>query len=388
MRVLFLTHSFPRFVGDAPGSFLHRLAVALREKDVEVRVIAPAAENLAPREDLDGIHVERFRYAPAGLENLAYTGNMAQEVASSWSARLFLTTFLGAEFLRTSWERRSFRPDVLHAHWWFPSGVVGMSLTVFSRVPLVTTMHGTDLRLAIQVPASRPVLRQVVRKSKRVTTVSRWLATELERVVPDAKSIVAPMPVATEKFAPHGSRESNRFLFAGRLNRQKGLDHLLRAFAAMQELAILDVVGEGNDAGNLKLLASQLGVSDRVTWHGQLRQPDLVRMYQAATAVVVPSIDEGLGLVAAEALLCETPVIAFRSGGLTDIIEHDRTGILVTPGVTDELASALDRILQAPENAHDLAVRGREQVLAKLSPESAASNYADIYQQAIAKHQT
>ena len=388
MRVLFLTHSFPRFVGDAPGSFLLRLAVALSDVGVEVRVVAPAARDLEAREDIEGIHVERFRYAPRGFENLAYTGNMAHEVASSWSGKLFLTTFLGSELLRSSWERRDFRPDVIHAHWWFPSGVVGMSLAGLSRAALVTTLHGTDLRLAVQAAASRPVLRQVLKRSKRVTTVSRWLASELIKIAPDARPIVAPMPVATERFSPHGSREVNRFLFAGRLNAQKGLDHLLRAFAAMERLAMLDVVGEGNDAAQLKLLASQLGVSDRVTWHGQLKQPELVRKYQSATAAVVPSVDEGLGLVAAEALLCETPVVAFRSGGLTDIIEDRRTGILVTPGVTSELAAALDEILEFPERAHALAAAGREHVLAAFSPESAATNYADIYRQAIGKQQT
>jgi glycosyltransferase involved in cell wall biosynthesis len=196
------------------------------------------------------------------------------------------------------------------------------------------------------------------------------------------------MPVAIERFVPHGSRESNRFLFAGRLNKQKGLDHLLRAFAAMKQLALLDVVGEGSDDATLKLLASQLGISDRVTWHGQLKQPDLVKMYQSAAAVVVPSVDEGLGLVAAEALLCETPVIAFRSGGLTDIVEHERTGILVTPGVTTELAQALDDVLESPERAHDLAVAGRSHVLATLSSETAAVKYADIYRDAIGQRET
>jgi len=85
------------------------------------------------------------------------------------------------------------------------------------------------------------------------------------------------MPVATEKFEPRGDHHPNRFLFAGRLNRQKGLDPLLRAFASMRGTAMLDVVGEGANAGELKLLASQLGVSDRVVWHGQLKQPELKR---------------------------------------------------------------------------------------------------------------
>ena len=387
MKVLFLTHSFPRFIGDAPGSFLLRLAIALRDRDVAVRVIAPAAQDLPPRDDLEGIHVERFRYAPRTMETLAYTGNMAQDVASSWSARLALTGFIGAELTRSAWDRRTFRPDVIHAHWWFPSGVVAMTLASLTSTPLVTTIHGTDLRLAKKVGASRPVLKSVLRRSAHVTTVSSWLASELTAMVPDARPTVAPMPVATERFQPHGQHEAARFLFVGRLNEQKGLDHLLRAFAAMRGVAMLDIVGEGNMGAELRLLASQLGISDRVVWHGQLKQSDLLRKYQSATAVVVPSVDEGLGLVAAEAQLCETPVVAFRSGGLTDVIEHSVTGLLVTPGVTAELASAMDSVLENPDRSAEIAREGRKSALAKFSPETAAAAYADIYRKAIGKHE-
>jgi glycosyltransferase involved in cell wall biosynthesis len=386
LKVLFLTHSFPRFVGDVPGSFLLRLAVALNERGTEVRVIAPAARDLAPREDIDGIHVERFRYAPRSMETLAYTGNMAQDVAGSFTAKIALTSFLGSELIHSAWERRSFKPDVIHAHWWFPSGLVGMTLASMSARPLVTTLHGTDLRLAKQVKASRSVFKTVLAKSSAVTAVSSWLASEIKSIAGEVEIDVAPMPVATEKFEPRGEHHANRFLFAGRLNRQKGLDHLLRAFASMQGVAMLDVIGEGANGAELKLLASQLGVSDRVVWHGQLKQPELVRHYQSATAVVVPSIDEGLGLVAAEALLCETPVIAFRSGGLTDVIEHEKTGLLVTPGHTAELAAALDRVLESPERAQEMARAGRAVTLERFSPENAAARYTDIYHKAIARH--
>lgn len=383
MKVLFLTHSFPRFPGDAPGSFLLRLAIALREEDVQVHVVAPAAEGYPELETIEGIGVERFRYAPRAYETLAYTGNMAQDVATSWSARLALAGFFGAHLMRSSATRRALRPDIIHAHWWFPSGVVGAALSRLSRCPLVTTMHGTDVRLARKIGMSRPLLRQVLRRSSRVTAVSSWLASETASLVSVPLPEVAPMPVATERFFPAGTRADNRFLFAGRLNRQKGLDHLLRALAAMQRPAMLDVVGEGASSGELRLVASQLGISDRVVWHGQLNQNELVRCYREATAVVVPSIDEGLGLVAAEALLCEAPVIAFRSGGLTDVIQHERTGLLVTPGVTAELAQALDRILDDPQRSREMGIEGRTFAVSAFSPESAGRRYADIYREVI-----
>lgn len=383
MKVLFLTHSYPRRSGDAPGSFILRLARALADEGAHVHVLAPAGSGAASREVLDGIPVQRFRYAPSRFETLAYTGSMAQDVATSWSARLALVGYMGADMMLTVASRRDLRPDIVHAHWWFPSGVVARVAARPSRTPLVTTLHGTDVRVARKVAASRPLFRSVLAASACVTTVSSWLAREVAEMAPGVVPEIAPMPVATERFTPRGSRERARLLFAGRLNRQKGLDHLLRALAAMKQLAMLDVVGEGAEEQSLKRLASELGVSDRVVWHGQLDQDGLVRMYQSATALVVPSTDEGLGLVAAEALLCETPVVAFRSGGLTDIVKHGATGILVNPGDTAELGHALDSLLSSPEHARDLGRAGRSFAAAAFSPETAGRRYADIYRKAL-----
>ena len=383
MKILFLTHSFPRFSGDAPGSFLLRLARALAEEGVSVHVIAPSAGNLAPREEIDGISVERFRYAPSGMETLAYTGNMATDVAASWRARLALLGYLGADLAKSVAVRRDQRPDIVHAHWWFPSGLIGQGVKLLTGVPLVTTLHGTDVRMAKSIPSSRSFFRRVLRGSSAVTTVSSWLASETVAIAPACRPIVAPMPVATERFTPAGHREEARFLFAGRLNEQKGLEHLLKAFAAMQRLAMLDVIGDGSHAQHLRQRASQLGISDRVVWHGQLDQDALLRFYRSATAVVVPSTDEGLGLVAAEALLCEAPVIAFRSGGLTDVIQHGTTGMLVTPGDTAELARALDSVLASPEHAAELGRAGRMFALSAFAPAAAARKYSDIYRKVI-----
>lgn len=386
MKVLFLTHSFPRFSGDAPGSFLLRLAIALRDEDIKVHVVAPAADGIATEEEIDGISVERFRYAPRKYEKLAYTGNMAQDVATSWSARLALVGFFGSDFVRAVGARRSFNPDLIHSHWWFPSGVVGTWLSSLSHKPLVTTLHGTDVRLAKKIGMSRPLFRRVVNQSAKVTTVSNWLSSEVASLISVPRPSVAPMPVDTVCFVPGSFREKQRFLFAGRLNRQKGLEHLIRALPKMRQHALLDVAGAGPLESELKALATELGVADRIAWMGQLKQGDLVRLYQSATALVVPSTDEGLGLVAAEALLCETPVVAFRSGGLTDVIQDDMTGILVTPGDPTELAKALDRVLENPTEAADFGKAGRMFALSAFAPESAARQYAGIYKQVLADH--
>jgi glycosyltransferase involved in cell wall biosynthesis len=383
MNVLFLTHSFPRSEGDAAGSFILRLAVALRGEDVKVRVVAPAGPGLPASEQIEGIGVERFRYAPRRYEKLAYTGNMASDVASSWTAKLALVGFLGSDFVHAVRARRSFEPQLVHAHWWFPNGVVGTWVSGLAHIPLVTTLHGTDVRLARTVGVARPLFGHVLKHSAAVTTVSRWLKDETEALAPGVRPSVAPMPVATDLFEPGSSRDGDRLLFVGRLNQQKGLDHLLHAMSSMKTPASLDVVGDGPDADTLKHQAQQLGLASRIRWHGQLSQSELPPLYQRVAAVVLPSVDEGLGLVAVEALLCETPVVAFDSGGLRDVIQHEKTGLLVKAGDSAALASTLDDLLARDGRGTQLGRAGRLYALSAFAPESAARRYAEIYRQVL-----
>jgi glycosyltransferase involved in cell wall biosynthesis len=386
MKVLFLTHSFPRQLGDAPGSFLLRLAIALRAEGVDTSVVAPAAPGIPDHDHLDGIAVERFRYAPRRFETLAYTGNMATQVQASWSARVTMLGFLGAEFRSAVRARRAVEPDVVHAHWWFPNGLVGTWLSRMANKPLVTTLHGTDVRLARSVAFSRPAFRHVMHHSAAVTAVSRFLASEAMEVVAAPEPVVAPMPVAAELFSPGGERRRDRVLFVGRLNKQKGIEVLLHAISRIPDGSIgLDVVGDGDDRETLEELARALGIADRVRWHGTLPQPKLVEFYRSAAALVVPSVGEGLGLVAVEAQLCETPVVAFDSGGLPDVVQHDRTGVLVNAVDAGALAAALVSLLSRDDRGASLGAAGRLHAIATFAPESVARRYADTYRLAIAR---
>jgi glycosyltransferase involved in cell wall biosynthesis len=383
MRALFLTHSFPREPGDAAGSFVLKLAVALRDHGIDVHVVAPSGDHLPATDRFDGIPVERFRYAPRRYEKLAYAGNMHTQVRDSWGAKLALLGFLGSEFGSAVRARRSFEPDVVHAHWWFPGGLVGTWVSGLSGIPLVTTLHGTDVRLARATAMARPLFRHVLQQSSAVTAVSRWLARETETLVSGVRASVAPMPVATELFSPGGERDPNRLLFVGRLTAQKGIESLVEALARMRHQASLDVVGDGPLASTLSERARALGVADRIHWLGQLPQPKLADLYRRAAALVVPSTEEGLGLVAVEAQLCETPVVGYESGGLTDTVQNDRTGLLVPPGDVGALAAALDSLLDRPDRGAELGRAGRMVALAGFAPESAARRYAGIYRSVV-----
>jgi glycosyltransferase involved in cell wall biosynthesis len=378
MRVLFLTHSYPRTSGDAAGAFLLHLAAALKTQDVDVTVVAPAGDHLPSYEVLDGIPVHRFRYAPRRFQRLAYTGQMAEEVRRSLSAKIALLGFLGSGFASGARIRRDTKPALVHAHWWFPSGLLGSWVSGFAGIPLITTMHGTDVRLAAGNGLARTLLRRVLSNSRAVTTVSSWLAGQVKSMAPASNPIVSPMPVATHLFTPGGTRHGKRLLFVGRLNAQKGIGQLLDALRAMRQRVELDVIGAGTDQDELVRQASALGIAERVHWHGALPQPRLLDFYRSATAVVVPSKEEGLGLVAVEAQLCETPVVAFASGGLPDIIAHRSTGYLVAPDDVAALAGTLDEAVTS-EARHEIGRAGRQSALARFAPDSVARRYRKLY---------
>ena len=122
----------------------------------------------------------------------------------------------------------------------------------------------------------------------------------------------------------------------------------------------------------------------REAQHGAVPQPTLADFYRRATAVIVPSVNEGLGLVAVEAQLCEAPVIAFDSGGLPDVVQHDRTGILVADVTAGALAAAVVSLLERDDRGASLGAASRLHALSTFAPESVARRYADIYRAAIA----
>ncbi|HET7584639.1 MAG TPA: glycosyltransferase [Gemmatimonadaceae bacterium] len=379
MRVVFLAHSFPRYAGDAAGSFLLRLAVALRDQGVEVRALAPGAPGVAQDDELEGIPVRRFRYAPRAWERLAYTGTMAADVAASPTAKIALGGFLASSLWSTLALTRRWRPELLHAHWWFPGGVVARWASRLSGTPLVTTVHGTDVRLARSSRAARALLRPVLGRSRAVTAVSSWLASELHGIAPESTPHVSPMPVDTLAFTPEPVVPRQRLLYVGRLTRQKGVRTLVQALAIARPALELDVIGAGPEEAPLRALAEELGVGPRVRWHRPMPQPELAAWYRGAAAVVIPSVDEGLGLVAAEALLCGAPVVASRSGGLPDVVRDGETGLLVPPGDAQALAAAITALLARPDRGAALACAGREHVLRTFSPAAAAARYAALY---------
>jgi glycosyltransferase involved in cell wall biosynthesis len=272
----------------------------------------------------------------------------------------------------------------VHVHWWFPAGLALLGDVRPDDPPMMITMHGSDIRLAERKTIIHPVLRRVFRQAAMRTAVSSWLRDLALQMAPDGDIVVAPMPVDTRLLmdAPvPGKREG--LLFVGRLNAQKGLTDLLSALA-LPPLSgvVLHVVGDGADREALKQQALHLGIASRVHWHGQLPQPALIPRYRAARAVVMPSRGEGLGLVAVEAQLCGTPVVAYDNGGVVDVVRPDFGGTLAPTGDVAALAAAIAHVIVSDEQVQHLGQAAREDMLARFTPQAVASRYLELYDQA------
>jgi glycosyltransferase involved in cell wall biosynthesis len=384
LRVLFLAHAYPRYDADPVGSFVGNLAVALRDRGVDVTVSAPSAAGLAPFERVNGIPVHRFRYAPARYETLADTGTMGAQVRDTMSGKVAMLSYLAAAYRAARALARRERFDLVHAHWWFPAALVASALGRTTRLPFVTTLHGSDLRLATTFPFGRVVFARVAREGRAMTAVSTWLARGAEELAPDRQVTVAPMPVLTDLFHPGASHEPDLLLFVGKLTEQKGLARLLRAMTHMHQRARLAVVGAGRvDDSALREMARELGLDERIQWLPLLSQSELAAEYRRASIHVVPALDEGLGLTAVESLLSETPVVGFRSGGLPDIVPDGVAGRLVEPGDERALAEALDVVLADPDARRAMGAAGRAHAEQRFGAAAASQRYADLYRRTL-----
>jgi glycosyltransferase involved in cell wall biosynthesis len=163
----------------------------------------------------------------------------------------------------------------------------------------------------------------------------------------------------------------------------KGVRYLLQAFAQVRESidAELVVVGEFDDGGDADRLVAELGLGDAVTTHAGVTTDRLVDLYASADVAVVPSVYEGFGLPAGEAMACGVPVVATDGGALPEVVGD--AGVQVPAADADALATAIVDLLGDPDRRRRLGRRGRERVVQEFAWERAARETARTYRQAI-----
>ena len=391
LRVLTITHNYPRFAGDPAGAFVARIAEGAAASGHQVEVIAPHAPGTATDERIAGVRVRRFRYAPESLERVAYTGALHQRTLRSPLSALAFPGFLLAFAHAVRKAGRRYRPDVVHAHWWLPGGWFASR----GKIPYLITCHGSDIRLLERGALMRRLAMQALRGAAEVTTVSNFLAGDIRRMLPglEREVQVTPMPVDATGFlkgALAPKVEPPRILYAGNLIPSKGVDVLLRAVAELGRRGIpcrLKVLGNGPARADLEALARELDIASRVTWSPFVPQSQMAAEYGASTVTVLPSRGnaEGLGLTLVEALLAGSAVVGPPAGGIPEVVLHERTGLLARDGDAEDLARQLQRLLADAPFRERLIRAGKEHVLKTYSPDAAIGRFLEIYD-AVADH--
>ena len=393
LRVLTITHNYPRFPGDPAGAFVQRIAAGAAAHGHQVEVVAPHAPGTAPLEESAGVRLHRFRYGPESLERVAYTGGLHQGGLLAPMAALAFPGFLLAFARAVRGAVRRFRPDLVHAHWWFPGGWFASR----EPVPYLITCHGSDVRLLDRSSLVRRAGRGVFRKAARITAVSNFLANDLARLLPGVipQPAVTPVPVDVARFlegADNAKVDPPRILYAGNLVASKGVDVLLRAATELKHRGVefeLKILGQGSAQDSLEALARELGIEGQVIWSPFVPQTLMPREYGASTVTVLPSRGqaEGLGLTLVEALLAGAAVVGTAAGGIPEVVSHEQTGLIAREGDAVDLADQLQRLLSDTPLRERLTRTGKEHVLRTYSPDPAIGRFLDIYH-AVADHQS
>jgi glycosyltransferase involved in cell wall biosynthesis len=384
MRILFVTHNYPRFAGDPAGAFVARIAQGVAASGSSVEVLAPHAPGVPDDERVDGVQVRRFRYGPEFMERVAYSGSLHSGRLRSPLIAAAFPGFLFGFRHAVHTAVRQFGPQLIHAHWWVPAGWLASG----TSVPYVITCHGSDVRL-LDRPLVRRLARPVFRKAARVTAVSNFLAQDIDRLLPHAGQPVqlTPMPVDIPTFAKGAQLEKvdpPRILYAGNLVTSKGVDVLLRAAALLSQRAVryqLKVLGQGPAQRSLQELSAQLGIAAHVTWSPFVRQNQMAPEYGASTVTVLPTRgqSEGLGLTLVEALVAGSAVVGTPAGGIPEVVRHEETGLLSRPGDPGDMADQLQRLLENHELRARLTGAGKAYAEHIYSPQATVGRFLEIY---------
>jgi glycosyltransferase involved in cell wall biosynthesis len=378
VRVVFLTHNYPRWAGDVSGAFLATLAGGLARRGISLRVIAPSDQGKGGEEELEGIPVRRVRYASAGAETLAYRGTM--QAALRAPAGLSALAGLWRALRRAAREEAEAGADLFHAHWWVPGG-----LALPKGKPSVLTVHGTDAALLRRSRIARTLARPVFQRASVVTTVSRelagWVQAGAGRFV-DQEHVQA-MPVDTRKH-PWSVGGGGAVVIA-RLVPQKRVDLAIETVAFLascgHELP-LTIVGDGPERGALERLVQKHGIGPFVNFVGPVASVEVPGYLARADLLIFPARGEGFGLVAAEALMAGVPVVAcWDGGGVLDVVPPSGAGRLSLPA-PEAMGDAILGLL-TEHDRFDMARLVGESWRARLDPDHVAEICEGWYREAL-----
>ncbi len=323
----------------------------------------------------------------------------AAESASEWAAR-------AGEYAEQIGIALGESCDLIHTHYW-ASGLAGLEVSRRFDVPHVTTFH--TIAAVKEQAISHGETREPHERHEAERAIARgadgivaWTPFEQDALVSMLGAerdqiAVAPIGVDTDRFRPLDRAEARSrlgiptdeetLLYVGRLDRIKGADVLVRAAGLLAERPQMRVRFVGGEvdadyAAGLRALASEMGISERISWAGVVANDALPWHYAAADLVIVPSYSESFSIVAAEAMACGTPVVASDVPGPASFIEDGVSGRLVSAGDAPALAQAICELLDDGELRRRLGL-GALAAAQGMTWEASAETVLDMYERVV-----
>ncbi|MBW7882232.1 MAG: glycosyltransferase [Caldilineaceae bacterium] len=372
MRVLYLYKDYYPVLGGIENH-VKMLAEGLRGFGVETKVLVTNTGSKTVQETIEGVPVVK-------------TGRQINISSAPIS-------------LSYPWWLRRLERDVeiAHAHLPYPPAELSHLLCGRSR-RFVLTYHSDIVRQRVLGALYRPFLWQVLRRASLIAVSnpvyiddSPFLRRHRD------KCRVVHFGVDLERFAvtPALSAQAEQWrarfsgqllvLFVGRLRHYKGINVLIEAMRTVEGGHAL-IVGVGPMETEWRTLAAELGVTDRVTFLGEVSDADVLSLYHAADLFVLPSTNraETLGIVQLEAMACALPVISTELGtGTSYVNQHEKTGLVVAPNDATTLAAALRTLLADKSLRRTMGEAGRRRVEEHFTRQALLKQTLDFYQEAL-----
>ena len=394
-----LASSYPRSAEDSAAIFLRHLAESLSQLGIEVHVLAPSDKKGGKCLENE-VAVHRFQYFPAAWQQLAYGSGILPNLRRNpwlWIQVPFFLISMTSSLLRLLWKER---PDLIHAHWVLPQGLIAVLAKLFYKLAVITTAHGGDA-FALRGRLLGSLKRFVLRYGDAWTSNTQATSYAFEQDGSLPNPYIIPMGVDVQRFHSGHRKPLRRklpedellVLFVGRLVEKKGVDDLLRAFsllpAALRAKTTLWVVGDGEQRPWLQQYTEDLGISSKVYFWGQTSNDLLPDFYAAADLFVAPSVEipsgdtEGQGVVLLEAFAARLCVVATRVGGISEVVEDGYTGMLVEAHNPQQLAATIEKLLSDSKLRIELAENAYAKVKKDYGWDKIAFAFESLYRDLI-----
>lgn len=289
--------------------------------------------------------------------------------------------------------------DLVHVHYAIPHSTSALLAKSMLRanagrsIRIITTLHGTDSVLVGREPNYRAAVEFSINGSDAVTSVSEWLRRQtLEtfairreiRVIPNMVDIQQFSPAQPLEDGPPPDRREPVIMHISNFRRVKRVTDVITAFdlVSRAQPCRLVMVGEGPDRAEAENLAAQLGIANRVEFVGATL--DVPSQLRRADLVLSCSETESFGLSIAEAMACGVPVVAYRVGGIPEVVEDGVTGVLVPPSEVALLAEAAVKLLRCRNLRWRMAVAARKRVVSRFSSDVVLPMYEHMYRELVA----